>query len=123
MDIKLRARLSAYSKIESINGSNSGMSLPLPDDSAAGSVLGVNSNGSYTLFQRVPEQEIQSLFGDITPDSVVTKEDIDELFETETTKHTMVTKEAIDTLFDESANEPTVRAVSYAEIDSLFKKK
>ena len=98
MDIKLRARLSAYSKIESISGLNS--NTPVPDATAAGSVLGVNKTGNYTLFPTVTESEIDSLFMDIIPDEIVTKEEIDTLFTEE--------------------EKPEVSTVSFADIDSLF---
>ena len=100
MDIKLRARLSAYSKIESVDGVNS--NVPAPDATAAGNVLGVNNSGKYTLFPTVSTAEINALFTDIIPDEVVTKDDI-------------------DTLFEPDDEEPEISTVSYADIDSLFK--
>lgn len=116
MDIKLRARLSAYSKIESISGLNS--NTPVPDATSAGSVLGVNNSGMYTLFPTVKQEDIDGLFTDVIPDEVVSKEDIDTLFE-ETVTDEPVSKEQIDTLFEEE--EPVVSTVSFADIDSLFK--
>ena len=98
MDIKLRARLSAYSKIESISGLNS--ITPVPDATAAGSVLGVNNTGNYTLFPTVSTAEIDNLFGDVGTDDIVTKEEIDTLFKEE---------------------EPEITTVSFADIDALFK--
>ena len=115
MDIKLRARLSAYSKIESISGLNS--NTPVPDATSAGSVLGVNNSGMYTLFPTVKQEDIDELFTDVIPDEVVSKEDIDTLFE-ETITDEPVSKEQIDTLFEEE--EPVVSTVSFADIDSLF---
>lgn len=97
MDIKLRARLSAYSKIESINGLTS--NTPVPDATAAGSVLGVNNSGNYTLFPTVSHAEIDTLFGNVGTDDIVTKDEIDTLFPEE---------------------EPEVSTVSFADIDSLF---
>jgi len=60
MDIKLRARLSAYSKIESI----SSIANNMPDASATevGHVVGVGDNGQYTLFPPVGQAEVESLF-------------------------------------------------------------
>ena len=116
MDIKLRARLSAYSKIESISGLNS--NTPVPDATAAGSVLGVNNTGNYTLFPTVTEAEIDKLFGDVGQDEVVTKEEIDTLFPEEPAVEETVSKEQIDTLFPEE--EPEISTVSFADIDSLF---
>ena len=77
MDIKLRARITAYSKVDSIEGTIS--DLPTVD-----------------------KEHIDTLF-DGRPDRVVTKEEIDSLFERET-----------------HDNKPGV--VSYSAIDSLFKK-
>lgn len=117
MDIKLRARLSAYSKIESINGLTS--NTPVPDATAAGSVLGVNNSGNYTLFPTVSHAEIDNLFGDVGTDDIVTKDEIDTLFPEEEVKDEPVTKDQIDTLFPEE--EPEISTVSFADIDSLFK--
>lgn len=81
MDIKLRARLSAYSKIESIDGVNS--NVPAPDATAAGNVLGVNNSGKYTLFPTVSTAEIDTLFEpeDEEPEiSTVSYADSDSLF-------------------------------------------
>lgn len=116
MDIKLRARLSAYSKIESISGLNS--NTPVPDATSVGSVLGVNNSGMYTLFPTVKQEDIDGLFTDVIPDEIVSKEDIDTLFEEETVTDEPVSKEQIDTLFEEE--EPVVSTVSFADIDSLF---
>lgn len=117
MDIKLRARLSAYSKIESINGLTS--NTPVPDATAAGSVLGVNNSGNYTLFPTVSTAEIDNLFGDVGTDDIVTKEEIDTLFPDEQVKDEPVSKDQIDTLFKEE--EPEITTVSFADIDALFK--
>lgn len=117
MDIKLRARLSAYSKIESINGLTS--NTPVPDATAAGSVIGVNNSGNYTLFPTVSRAEIDNLFGDVGTDDVVTKDDIDTLFPEEEVRDEPVTKDQIDTLFIE--DEPQISTVSFEDIDSLFK--
>lgn len=116
MDIKLRARLSAYSKIESISGLNS--NTPVPDATAAGSVLGVNNSGKYTLFPTVSHSAIDGLFADVVTDEIITKDEIDTLFQEE--KHEEpVTKDEIDTLFVEKEQE--ISTVSFADIDSLFK--
>ncbi len=115
MDIKLRARLSAYSKIESIGGLNS--NTPVPDATAAGSVLGVNKTGSYTLFPTVSQAEIDNLFGDVVTDEIVTKEEIDTLFPEQEMEES-VSKDQIDTLFAEEESE--IKTISFADIDSLF---
>ena len=135
MEIKLRARLSAYSKVDSFSASNS----ILPDTTLAGaegSILGVGSQGKFTLFPTLSEEKIDSLFETQGPgvvqkseiDSlfensdqdpvVVNKDKINTLFETEEDPE-VVGKDKIDTLFDES-KEDTITRVSYAEIDSLF---
>lgn len=116
MDIKLRARLSAYTKIESVTtGLNT--NIPDPDASAAGHVLGVNNSGQYTLFPRVEETDVDTLFYDLPGDEIVTKGEIDTLFVPED-KPISVTKEDINTLFDP---EDIHEVVSKDEIDSLFK--
>lgn len=97
MDIKLRARLSAYSKVTSIGSS---VDIPVPSASDAGTVLGVSESGDYKLFNRVSHEAIDSLFtGTIDRPRTVTKNEIDTLFET---------------------NEENPQAVSHAMIDSLF---
>lgn len=135
MDIKLRAKLSAYSKIESINDLSS--NTPVPDALAAGSVLGVNNTGNYTLFPKVSNEDIDELFYDVATDDVVTKDDIDTLFE-EKEVVTSVSKNEIDTLFEtkedakpvskdeidtlfKQESDPIISTVSFADIDSLFK--
>lgn len=106
MDIKLRARLSAYSKIESVAQSSSG--TPIPDSSNAGSLVGVSKDGEYTLYSTVSKHEIDSLFMDVVPDDVVTKDQIDSLFPNTSnnggvpstpTDENRVTFEDIDKLF------------------------
>lgn len=109
MNIKLRARLSAYSKINSVS----------------------------TLVPVVNEDDIDTLFKDVPADTVVDKDDIDSLFKNEPTSEP-VTKEEIDSLFGEQdttssvtkdeidglfskTEASTVGVVSHADIDSLFK--
>ena len=90
MNIKLNARLSAYSKLESI--------------SQAGTT-------------RVPEDAIDTLFDPNQLHSVVTKGDINTLFKDEEIDM-VVDKNAIDSLFKTDLS--GTRKISYAEIDSLF---
>ena len=116
MDIKLRARLSAYSKIESLNGLNS--NLPTTGESNQGDILGVNDKGQYTLYPKITHEAIDSLFTKDESDKVTTKEDIDGLFPEEE-KEEVVSKEDINNLFEESEDE--IGTVSFSEIDSLFK--
>ena len=110
MDIKLRARLSAYSKIESVPQSGGGSGLPDTSLIPPGTIVGVGENG----FIPVPS---------------ITKEDVDTLF-TNVNEDTnnVVTKEEIDSLFDPKDNESTEtskqqdpRAITKEEIDSLFR--
>lgn len=107
MDIKLRARLSAYSKIESVSAASS--IIPDPDVTAAGHVVGVNDNGKYTLFPKIETSDIDNLFQDASITQDVTKEEIDSLFDKDnaptvyptTDMSTMtVTKQEIDSLFE-----------------------
>lgn len=133
MDIKLRARLSAYSKLESISGINN--TIPTPDETRIGSVLGVGEDGKYQFFGKVTTEQIDNEFGAMpekvtTHDEIdtlfpedpdvdaVTKEDIDSLFESDKGTDS-ATKDDIDKLFTPTDNK--VGTVSYADIDSLFK--
>ena len=110
MDIKLRARLSAYSKVDSITNT--------------------------CEHEYVSEEQIDELFKNMDTPSSVTKTEIDELFQTvdepESVSKTeidslfanvnepeSVTKGQIDTLFKEE--EQPVASVSFKDIDSLFK--
>lgn len=57
MKIKLHARLNAYSKISNIEAT-----LPAVTDADAGSVLGVDKSGNYTLFAATSPADIDTLF-------------------------------------------------------------
>ena len=95
MDIKLNARLAAYSKIDSLDSNK----FPKPDSSNAGDVLGVTGNGEYGLIDCVTNESIDTLFdGQITPAVSVNKDTIDTLF-TDDQDVEIVSKEAIDSLF------------------------
>ena len=96
MDIKLNARLAAYSKIESLDSNK----LPKPDSSNQGDILGVNGEGNYSLID------------------CVTNEAIDTLFNGQITEAVSVNKDTIDTLFIDDSD---AEIVSKAAIDSLFK--
>lgn len=128
MDIKLRARLTAYSKIESMptsgvggsTGGGSNGSAPLPDIDLAGdgTILGVK-DGKYTMIPSVDLSAIGGLFGDTEIDpTTIHVSQIDTLFpdfqEAESIK-----KSDIDTLFDDQIKVDT--KVSFDAIDSLFK--
>lgn len=96
MDIKLNARLSAYSKVNSLDPNK----LPLPNGGNEGDVLGVDAHGEYTLIDCVANETIDTLFnGDITEAISVTKDTIDTLFIDEANAE-VVSKAAIDSLFD-----------------------
>lgn len=115
MDLKLRARLCAYSKIESIQGVNS--ELPLPDESNAGSMIGVGNNGNYTLIGKATQSDFDTQFGKVQETPVVPDKWIEDLFETPAPEDT-VTKEEIDKLFPERIDESD--AITKDKIDSLF---
>lgn len=114
MDIKIRARLSAYSKVSSIDSIST--ELPLAGKSDAGSVVGVGEDGSYTLFPTSNKDSIDEMFTYSSVPTPVEKQEIDGLFSNEDTA-TSVTKDAIDSLFTDSK---TSGVVGKEEIDSLF---
>lgn len=114
MDIKLRARLSAYSKIESLEGLQN--NIPVPDTGDYGSVLGVGDTGKYTLFPRISQEDMDSQLGTIGAPDTVTKDSIDNLFVTQE-EPTAIDKATIDTLF---GKEEEPEAVDKSTIDTLF---
>jgi len=85
-EIKLRARLSAYSKIESLQELNE--TLPDPDTLTPGSGIVVSPEGDYVPMTAVTNEEIDSLFNGNN---------------------------------EEDPEEELPEAVTFAEIDSLFK--
>lgn len=97
-DIKLRARLSAYSKIESIQGLN--QSLPDPDVIGPGSSVVVSPEGNYVPMTPVTDSQIDQLFQDVNDPSAVTKDEIDTLFPAEESSKETVTFADIDSLFE-----------------------
>ena len=111
MAIKLKARLSAYSKVATGAAPNPGLAVD-------GAVVGVNQ-GKYTFFEPASEEKIDKLFGGDESLNIgtVTKEQIDKLFWDKPNKNLKpVTSETIDTLFENEI--PNV--VSHSAIDSLF---
>lgn len=103
MDIRLRARLSAYSKVDSISSS---CNVPVPDVVDSGSVLGVNEEGQYTFFKNTKHEDVDELFTNTNLTTSVTNEEIDSLFENVVDGLTvpqesdqLVTKEDVDKLF------------------------
>ena len=60
MDIKLSARLKAYGKLQINSEVNN--SLPIASPKDAGSFLGVDAEGNYTLFKNASENTIDDLF-------------------------------------------------------------
>lgn len=120
MDIKLRARLSAYSKIESIQGMNN--NLPHPDATAEGHVLGVGSNGQYTLIRRVTPEDMSEKWGQAQSPEVTSKEWIGTLFDRPAEATDVINKETIDSLFDNKSTEDQVDVTEKGTIDTLFDK-
>lgn len=59
MDIKIKAKLSAYTKI------NGFTSLPLPKPENVGKVLGVGEEFDYEFFSPISNEEIDEILGDI----------------------------------------------------------
>lgn len=114
MNIKIRARLAAYSKIDSNISSN----LPSPGTNSVGAVLGVGENGNYELFQNVREPNIDTLFTDTNEPTLVTKDTIDTLFDVGDID-VAVQKDKIDTLFTNEDGD-TISSVTYSAIDTLF---
>lgn len=90
MEIKLRARLAAYSKLDSIENNA----------------------------PKVPNSAIDILFKDDPKAVPVSKEDIDKILFSNMDKDRVVEEAEIDTLF--SNNIESDRKVTYSEIDSLF---
>ena len=124
MDIKLRARLSAYSKVNSVGDGS--CNLPNPSEADAGTVLGVNEYGNYSLFPKTSDTQIDDLFENMQKPRPVYKDEIDGLFE-DSSDPVVVTKDKIDTLFTDeveikSEEIKANRIVSHSEIDSLFNK-
>lgn len=92
MELKLRAKLTAYSKLDITSSPSSG--LPHASELDAGSVVGVSEAGQYELFPTVTCDEIDSLFDPQSQPTSVTKDEIDSLFDDQS-----VTKQDIDSLF------------------------
>lgn len=75
MNIKLHARLSAYSKIDSLNSP-----IPNPSNEDSGSVLGVDEFGKYTLFSATTPADIDTLFDRRSKTSTPSRNIIDNMF-------------------------------------------
>ena len=90
MDIKLRARLAAYSKMESIQVLNQPSSIPIE---------AIDKLFVPTGSEIVSKGDIDSLFENHEPDLIVSNEQIDSLFEV-TSDVRKVTYAEIDKLFD-----------------------
>ena len=113
MDIKLRARLSAYSKVDAIKATVD--DIPTIKNSDIDALFPGQVETSIT------KGEIDTLFADSKKPTVVDKATIDTLFEDDK-KPVVVDKATIDTLFNEN-EETNIGRVSYADIDSLFEKR
>lgn len=121
MNIKLRARLSAYSKIDSLASINS--YIPEPELSEAGHIVTVGAKGEYKLMGTTSQSDIDTLF-DVPKNNIVSKDDIDSLFPVDLNKDDVVNKDQIDDLFNPTTpSEPPINSgrVTYDQIDSLFK--
>lgn len=90
MEIKLRARLSAYSKLESIEEIHNLASVP------AAAIDKLFNNVEDTL---VTPGDIDALFPAVEPDKVISKEEIDKLFTVTEDNTRRVTESEIDKLF------------------------
>lgn len=121
MDIKLRARLSAYSKVDSMSELHS--FVPGPEVDSVGNILGIGSSGQYTFMAQTSHADIDTLF-ESQGSNRVSKDKIDSLFDIPPSREDkVIDKDTIDTLFKDKPEvkpENTSR-VSYAQIDSLFK--
>lgn len=113
MDIKLRARLSAYSKVDAVRATI--------DDIPTISNSDIDGLFPGRVESAVSKGKIDTLFAEDKKPMAVDKAAIDTLFDGQETKTTAVDKATIDTLFD--GEESTVGRVSYAAIDSLFDKR
>lgn len=56
MNIKLHAKLAAYTKVTNVN------QFPEPTSSDIGGFVGVGTDGQYTIFKNVSENKIDDLF-------------------------------------------------------------
>ena len=76
MEIKLHARLKAYSKYNP-----EANTFPIPTEEDSGKFLGVNSQGEYVLFANASETKIDGLFnGTSNSSNSENKNLIDSLF-------------------------------------------
>lgn len=117
MEMKIRARLSAYSKVDSM----SGLGVPAATEKDAGAVLAVDANGNYSLVSSVSNSQVDDLFNEDIFPTIVDKDTIDSLFETVESDRP-VSKDEIDDLFGEVNNSGnSIGTVTHSAIDSLFK--
>ena len=58
MNIKLHAKLAAYTKVTNVN------QFPEPTDADIGGFVGVGTDKQYTIFKNVSENKIDELFGE-----------------------------------------------------------
>ncbi len=92
MNIKLRARLTAYSKIETATDTQP--SIPDATPESSGGILGVNSSGDYTIYPSVTKDDIDSLFN-------YSHTDVDMLFPTDSESDgSTISRKEIDSLFN-----------------------
>lgn len=118
MEMKIRARLSAYSKVDSM----SGLGVPAATEENAGAVLAVDATGNYSLVSSVSSSQVDDLFNEEVFPEIVDKDTIDSLFETVIEDDRPISKDEIDNLFGEVDNSGnSVGTVTHSAIDSLFK--
>lgn len=84
MDIRIKARLNAYAKIDNLNN------IPTPTEEDKNSLLGIDSTGKYVFYKSITNEYIDYLFdgfppeppmpvyrkGDLNGDGLVNMEDI-----------------------------------------------
>ena len=75
MNIKLRARLQAYGKLDISKNV-----LPEPSVADAGKFVGVGHDGEYVLFANATDSTIDRLFGDEESSNQAKRSLIDSLF-------------------------------------------
>ena len=118
MEMKIRARLSAYSKVDSM----SGLGVPTATEGDAGSILAVDANGNYSLVSSVSSGQVDNLFSEEILPEIIDKDTIDSLFEPVIDGDRPIDKSEIDDLFgDSNDTHGGVGTVTHSAIDSLFK--
>lgn len=78
MDIKLRARLRAYGKLDISQDY-----MPHPTKEDAGKFVGIGSDGNYTLFENATEEHIDNIINETSVNDIpdTKKSFIDSMFD------------------------------------------